>query len=108
MSGLGGPCSPVRKSPCGREPVSPGVRILTGAALELGEPFRARFVAVVPLPAPSASGRSAEGGGALPSPPPPSPSRGEECATSCSPLASAAPRSEELGERGDKGCSWDG
>lgn len=46
--------------------------------------------------------RSAEGGGALPRPPPRSPSPGEECATSCSPLASAAPRSKELGGRETK------
>lgn len=92
---------------------SRGALILTAAVLARGERLGARFVAAVALPAPSACGRIAEteretDRGALSSLPPRPRRRGEECATSCSPLASAVPQSEELGGRGDKGCVWDG
>lgn len=106
--GRGGPCSPVRESRCDREPVRPGRPNPHRRGARAGRATSgARSVAAVPLPAPSASGRSAEGVGRTLQPPPAAlPQPGEECATSCSsPLSSAAPRSEELGARGDKGCS---
>lgn len=81
--------------------VRPAPEISPAAALRAGEPPRACSVAAPARP--KRLGPERRGSGAHSPLPAALPQPGEECATSCSPLASAAPRSEELGARGDKG-----
>lgn len=99
---VGGASAPVCESRSRGEPAEPRRPKPHRGGARAGRATPDSLCGRCPPVAASASGRSAQGGGALPRPPPPSPSPGEECVTSCSPLASAAPRSKELGGRETK------
>lgn len=104
----GGACAPVGKSPSLAEPAEPRRPNTYRGGARTGRTTPGSPCGRCPGAGARRLGPQLRGRGSAPQPPAALPSPGEECATSCSPLACAAPRSEELGGRGDKGCAGDG